>query len=108
MDIKWMQDFLSLARTHSFSRAAEERHITQPALSRRIRALEEWVGVELVDRSTQPLRLTAAGKHYQRHVEEVLHALLETRASLRRMQERAMFSNDRDPPATQEQCSISA
>ncbi|WP_198943933.1 LysR family transcriptional regulator [Acetobacter sp. DsW_54] len=44
MDIKWLEDFVTLSRLQSFSRAAEERHVTQSAFSRRIQALETWVG----------------------------------------------------------------
>ena len=62
MDIKWIEDFLSLAATRNFSRSADHRNVTQPAFSRRIRALEAWIGAELVDRSTYPLTLTVAGK----------------------------------------------
>ena len=62
MELKWLEDFLSLARTGSFSRSAEERHVTQPAFSRRIKSLEIWVGVPLVDRSSYPTHLTPAGQ----------------------------------------------
>jgi DNA-binding transcriptional LysR family regulator len=51
MDTKWLEDFHSLVETRSFSRAAQLRHVTQPAFSRRIHALEAWeltVGVRLV------------------------------------------------------------
>ena len=40
MHIKWLEDFITLAQTRSFSRAAELRHVTHPAFGRRIRALE--------------------------------------------------------------------
>ena len=40
MDTKWLEDFVSLAETRSFSRSAQLRHVTQPAFSRRIQALE--------------------------------------------------------------------
>ena len=53
MNLIWLEDFLALASTGNFSRA-EERHMTQPAFSRRIRALEEWLGVVLIDRTTHP------------------------------------------------------
>ena len=72
MNFIWLEDFLALAATGNFSRAAEERHMTQPAFSRRVRALEEWLGVELFDRSTQPARLTAAGAWFRPQAEEVL------------------------------------
>jgi DNA-binding transcriptional LysR family regulator len=61
MNLSWLDDFLALSASGNFSRAAEERHMTQPAFSRRIRALEEWLGTELFDRSGQPARLTPAG-----------------------------------------------
>ena len=54
MNLSWLDDFLALAASGNFSRAAEERHMTQPAFSRRIRALEEWLGVVLFDRSVAP------------------------------------------------------
>ncbi len=65
MNLSWLDDFLALAASGNFSRAAEERHMTQPAFSRRIRALEEWLGTELFDRSSQPAELTAAGKWFR-------------------------------------------
>jgi len=64
LDMNWLEDFCALAETGSFSRAAESRAIAQPAFSRHIRALEEWVGAELVDRSTHPTELTAAGSKF--------------------------------------------
>lgn len=62
LNLIWLDDFLTLAASGSFSRAAQERHMTQPAFSRRVRALEEWLGVVLFDRSTQPATLTEAGE----------------------------------------------
>lgn len=61
MELIWLEDFLSLAATRNFSAAASARNISQSAFSRRIRALEDWIGTELVDRSTLPARLTPAG-----------------------------------------------
>lgn len=65
MNLSWLDDFLALAASGNFSRAAEERHMTQPAFSRRIRALEEWLGTELFDRGSQPASLTAAGEWFR-------------------------------------------
>jgi DNA-binding transcriptional LysR family regulator len=62
--MNWLEDFCSLAETGSFSRAAEARAIAQPAFSRHIRSLEEWVGADLFDRSTHPTELTAAGRKF--------------------------------------------
>lgn len=86
MEIKWIQDFISLAKTHSFSRSAEERNVTQPALSRRIQALEAWVGVELVDRSTLPARLTPAGTAFYGQAQSILDLVMDTRSKLQHMQ----------------------
>lgn len=61
MEIKWLQDFVSLAGTGNFSRSAEDRNVTQSAFSRRIQSLENWLGTELVDRKTHPVKLTDAG-----------------------------------------------
>lgn len=65
MNFIWLEDFLALAQTGHFSRAAEDRCSSQPAFSRRIRSLEEWIGTDLVDRSAQPARLTAAGEWFK-------------------------------------------
>ena len=65
MNLSWLDDFLALAASGNFSRAADERHMTQPAFSRRIRALEEWLGAELFDRSSQPAKLTPAGEWFR-------------------------------------------
>ena len=72
MNLTWLDDFLALAATGNFSRAADERHMTQPAFSRRIRALEEWLGTELFDRSSQPARLTEAGQWLRKTAPEML------------------------------------
>ena len=83
METKWLEDFVSLAETRSFSRSAQLRHVTQPAFSRRIQALEAWAGTDLVDRSSYPTRLTPAGTTLYDQALEVLQALQNTRAMLR-------------------------
>jgi len=72
MNLSWLDDFLALADTLNFSRAADERHMTQPAFSRRIRALEQWLGVPLFDRSAQPVRLTPAGEWFRDNAHDLL------------------------------------
>ena len=83
METKWLEDFVSLAETRSFSRSAQLRHVTQPAFSRRIQSLETWAGTDLVDRSSYPTRLTPAGETLYSQSLEVLQALQSTRAMLR-------------------------
>ncbi len=83
METKWLEDFVSLAETRSFSRSAQLRHVTQPAFSRRIQALEGWAGTDLVDRSSYPTRLTPAGQTLYSQAIEMLQGLQSTRAMLR-------------------------
>jgi LysR family transcriptional regulator, hypochlorite-specific transcription factor HypT len=83
METKWLEDFVSLAETRSFSRSAQLRHVTQPAFSRRIQALEAWAGTDLVDRSSYPTRLTPAGETLYAQSLELLQSLQSTRAMLR-------------------------
>ncbi len=83
METKWLEDFVSLAETRSFSRSAQLRHVTQPAFSRRIQALEAWAGIDLVDRSLYPTRLTPAGETLHAQALDILGALQATRNMMR-------------------------
>lgn len=83
MELKWVEDFISLAETRSFSRSAELRHVTQSAFSRRIRSLEVWLGTVLLDRSTYPITLTADGRQFLETAEEVVRLLTLSRADFR-------------------------
>jgi LysR family transcriptional regulator, hypochlorite-specific transcription factor HypT len=83
VDTKWLEDFVSLAETRNFSRSAQLRHVTQPAFSRRIQALESWTGIDLVDRSSYPTRLTPAGETFHAQALEILEALQATRNMMR-------------------------
>jgi len=74
MDFDQLETFLEVARHASFSRAAEKRFRTQPAISAQIRALEEEVGARLFDRSGGRVALTAPGKVFQRYAEEALES----------------------------------
>lgn len=65
MDLDWLRDFLALAEHGNFSRAADARNVTQPAFSRRVRALEDWIGTALFVRSAQGATLTAAGEYFR-------------------------------------------
>jgi DNA-binding transcriptional LysR family regulator len=74
MDFDQLETFLEVARHTSFSRAAEKRFRTQPAISSQIRALEEDVGARLFDRSGGKVALTGAGKVFQQYAEQALEA----------------------------------
>jgi DNA-binding transcriptional LysR family regulator len=88
MDFDQLETFLEVARHASFSRAAEKRFRTQPAISSQIRALEEEVGARLFDRSGGKVALTAAGKAFQQYCEQTLEArkgMMVTLAELERI-----------------------
>jgi LysR family transcriptional regulator, low CO2-responsive transcriptional regulator len=74
MDFDQLETFIEVARLSSFSRAAEKRFRTQPAISSQIRSLEEDVGARLLDRSGGKVSLTASGKLFLKFAEETLDA----------------------------------
>ena len=83
MDLKWVEDFLCLARLGSFSRAAAERHVTQSAFSRRIMSLENWLGAPLLDRGAYPATLTDAGREFLPVAAELTRQLYDAKAATR-------------------------
>ena len=74
MDFDQLETFLEVARLNSFSRAAERRFRTQPAISSQIRSLEEEVGAKLLDRSGGKVSVTASGKLFQKFAEQTVAA----------------------------------
>ena len=74
MDFDQLETFIEVSRLSSFSRAAEKRFRTQPAISSQIRSLEEEVGAKLLDRSGGRVSLTASGKLFLKFAEETLDA----------------------------------
>ena len=79
MELEWLQDFVSLANTGSFSKSADQRHISQSAFSRRIQALEHWLGTSLVNRHTHPVSLTDAGAQLIQTANLVIRTIYKTR-----------------------------
>lgn len=84
MDTNWLTDFLVLSKYGNFSQAAAERNITQSAFSRRIKALENWLGAEMFDRSSYPVTLTPEGRTFQDTAQNVLKELELTRVEFQR------------------------
>jgi DNA-binding transcriptional LysR family regulator len=78
-----LRGFDAAARHLSFTRAASELHLTQSAMSRQIKSLEEALGVALFERRHRALLLTAAGQAYHRPVAEVLKTLRDATAKVR-------------------------
>ncbi|MEQ5802142.1 LysR family transcriptional regulator [Halomonas sp. H10-9-1] len=82
MELRWLEDFIALARTRHFSRAAEQQNVTQPTFSRRIKLLEEEMGTVLVNRQTLPLSLTPAGEEFLELCHDVTQRLADGRRRL--------------------------
>ena len=86
MDIMLFRDLEHLHRTGNFSQAAMLSHLSQPAFSRRIKSLEAWVGVSLVDRSHQPVRLTPAGEQMLEAGQQALARIEQQRSHILEVQ----------------------
>ena len=91
MELKWLEDLLVLLDEKSISRAASRRHVTQPAYSRRIRQLEQWLGVELVDRSTKPIKIRSSGLALEEEVRDLVNRFYALRNSVHETSERVTF-----------------
>ncbi len=88
MRLEWMEDILAILRAGSLSAAAEMRHVSQPAFSRRIRQIEEHVGVDLVDRSSRPARLRPSVLAQSHVLEDLTQRMNELLYDLRRHDQR--------------------
>jgi DNA-binding transcriptional LysR family regulator len=82
MDIDDLHAFISVARQGSFSTAAEHLHLTQPAVSKRIAALEQRLGTRLFDRIGRRVTLTEAGRHLLERAERILIEVEDTRRAI--------------------------
>jgi DNA-binding transcriptional LysR family regulator len=69
-----LQSFLRVAEIGSFSAVAAERGVTQPAISRQVSALEDYLGTRLVQRSTQAVTLTEEGRNLVVSARELVDA----------------------------------
>lgn len=85
MELRHLRYFEAVAKDLSFSRAAQKLHIAQPPLSRQIRQLEDELGAELLDRSTRPMQLTAAGRFFYEQSAQTLGRIKEVAAGTRRI-----------------------
>lgn len=72
VELQQLEYFIAVAEELNFRRAAERLHIAQPPLSRRIRQLEQSLGVELLHRTTRHIELTAAGTIYLQEAKQIL------------------------------------
>lgn len=86
MDVGWIEDLIALEEHETLARAAASRHVTQPAFSRRIAAIEDWCGAPLVDRSRRPLRLLAEARALLPDLRAAASTLSQLRQDLRQSQ----------------------
>jgi DNA-binding transcriptional LysR family regulator len=82
MDTRWFQDFVTLAEVRNFTRAAQIRNLSQAAFSRRVQALENWLGAKLIDRTAFPTRLTDAGERFRNVAVGLLSQIAEAKAEI--------------------------
>src|SRR5437899_6161648 len=82
MEIPQVEAFLAVGTFGGFRRAADALRITQPAVSARIRALEESLNVRLFERGKHGLALSAAGRALRPHAEQLLRAVALARQAV--------------------------
>lgn len=82
MNISDLKAFVSVAGEHSFSQAAEKLHLTQPAISKRVAALEHSLNARLFDRIGRSVRLTSAGTALLAHAQKILFEVEDSRRAI--------------------------
>jgi len=83
MDVQQIRSFLAVAEELHFGRAAERLHIAQPPLSRTIKQLERELGIQLFERNTRSVSLTAGGQALVDPAKDVLEALRRAETAVR-------------------------
>ena len=73
-DLQDLEYFLAVVHARSFTKAAQARHVSQPALSRKIQEMEKRLGAVLLERTTRKVGLTEAGKAFQRYASAILES----------------------------------
>ena len=79
MELRHLRYFLMIAQTENVRRASRNLHVTQPAITRQLRDLEEELGVDLFERLPRGLKLSAAGRAYQEEVSQIMAAIDQAR-----------------------------
>lgn len=87
MEMIEVEAFVAIARSGSFTRAAESLYLSQPAISRRIELLEQELGARLFERHAGGARLTEAGDAFLPFAEQILAATLDGREAVRAVEE---------------------
>jgi DNA-binding transcriptional LysR family regulator len=87
--LAWLEDIVAVIDTGSFGAAAAKRFVTQPAFSRRIQAIEEYVGVELFDREHRPTKLKPSVLAQQAQIKRLVADIHDLLYELRRQSREA-------------------
>ncbi|MBX2839368.1 MAG: LysR family transcriptional regulator [Gammaproteobacteria bacterium] len=82
MNPDWIDDLLAIAESGSLSGAAKQRFLTQPAFSRRIRAIEKHIGSELIDRTRKPAQLKSSVLNVEPRLREAAQILYDLKREL--------------------------
>lgn len=82
MDLRWLNDVLVLLEEENLSRAARRQNVTQPAFSRRIRALEDWLGTPILDRGTNRVDITPALRANEAEIRSLTERIFELRGRI--------------------------
>lgn len=83
MELRVMEYFLAVAREQNISRAAESLHLTQPTLSRQLKALEDEIGKQLIVRGKRKVTLTEEGMFFRKRAEEIVSLAKRTEIEMR-------------------------
>ena len=82
MDLRWLEDVLVLLEEGNMTRAANRRHITQPAFSRRIRGFEDWLGTPVLDRKVNRVELSPALLNNETEIKALVARIREMRSQI--------------------------
>ena len=85
MQIHQLRYFCAVAKTGSFTRAAEHEHLAQPSLSQQVRKLEDELGTRLFDRLGRTVRLTSFGEAFLPRAEEILRQVVDAKREMEQM-----------------------
>lgn len=75
MDLRWLEDVLILLEEGNLTRAAQRRGITQPAFSRRIRAFENWLGQDILDREVNRVKILDSARNSEAEIRALIQRL---------------------------------
>ena len=87
MELRILNYFVEAAREENISRAAAKLHVSQPAMSKQLKALEEELGKKLFKRSNYRIELTAEGQIFKRRAEDILEMVNKTKIEFDTMDE---------------------